>query len=232
MTMVSYENDSLASVSPFPITAAEVVFVGNQCNFSGSLIAATSQELGQISSVALHSFAKFHHMVVQDGMVPTLAVLDEPTIRGLSDADRDFLQGLDGMSLGIAFNNLAFGVECYEDNTLKLNTTSIFPLNVRLDIWLSIIKLIAHGGSYVSPDVATHRETAPAEAAAASEDCDLTRRQLDVLQLVADGQSNKRIAAKLGLSIHTVKLHLHNASLRLGARNRTEAAMRFRALRS
>ncbi|MCJ1902690.1 LuxR C-terminal-related transcriptional regulator, partial [Paracoccus versutus] len=60
----------------------------------------------------------------------------------------------------------------------------------------------------------------------------LTQRQQDVLRLVADGQSNKRIALSLGLSVHTVKLHLRNASLRLGAHNRTEAAMRYRALRS
>ena len=60
----------------------------------------------------------------------------------------------------------------------------------------------------------------------------LTEREIDVLRLVADGQSNKRIALSLGLSVHTVKLHLRNASLRLGAHNRTEAAMRYRALRS
>lgn len=64
-----------------------------------------------------------------------------------------------------------------------------------------------------------------------NEDICLTQRQIDVLRLVADGQPNKRIADQLGLSVHTVKLHLHNACLRLGARNRTEAAMRFRASR-
>lgn len=230
MTMISYDDESFASASRFPISAAEVLFVGNQCNFSGSLIAATSQELGQITSAVLHSFAEFQRLTTKTGLLPALVVLDEPTIRSLSDADRGFLLGLDGLSVGIAFSNLAFGVDCYANNNLKLNMVSIFPLNVRLDIWLSIIKLIAHGGSYVSPDVSSHRETAA--PAAPSGDCGLTQRQLDVLQLVADGQSNKRIAAKLGLSIHTVKLHLHNASLRLGARNRTEAAMRFRALRS
>lgn len=230
MTMVSYNDESLASISPFPVSLAEVVFVGNQCNFSGSLITATSQELGQISSAVLHSFQDFHRITARSGITPALVVLDEPTIRGLSDEDRSFLLGLDGMSLGIAFSSLAFGVECYGNNTLRLNTTSIFPLNVRLDIWLSIIKLIAHGGSYVSPDVAAHRETTMPPVL--NEECGLTQRQMDVLQLVADGQSNKRIAAKLGLSIHTVKLHLHNASLRLGARNRTEAAMRYRTLRS
>ncbi|AUH65384.1 hypothetical protein CX676_15430 [Paracoccus zhejiangensis] len=230
MNLVSYDDESFASASPLPISAAEVMFVGNQCNFSGSLIAATSQELGQITSAVLHSFAEFQKFVTQTGLVPTLVILDEPTIRNLSESDRGFLLGLDGLSLGIAFSSLVYGADFYSNNNFKANTVSIFPLNVRLDIWLSIIKLIAHGGSYVSPEVSAHREVAAPPAP--SGESGLTQRQLDVLQLVADGQSNKRIAAKLGLSIHTVKLHLHNASLRLGARNRTEAAMRYRSLKS
>ncbi len=51
----------------------------------------------------------------------------------------------------------------------------------------------------------------------------LTPRETDVLQLLADGLSNKGIAARLGISDQTVKFHVAAISGKLGAANRTEA---------
>ena len=54
----------------------------------------------------------------------------------------------------------------------------------------------------------------------------LTPREIEVLSLVADGLSNKAIAARLGISPQTVKFHVASISGKLGAANRTEAARR------
>jgi two-component system, NarL family, response regulator len=51
----------------------------------------------------------------------------------------------------------------------------------------------------------------------------LTRRQRQILQLLADGESTTFAARELGLSEETVKTHTKNAVARLGARNRTHA---------
>ncbi len=51
----------------------------------------------------------------------------------------------------------------------------------------------------------------------------LTRRQRELLQLLADGGSTALAARELGLSEETVKTHMKNALARLGARNRTHA---------
>jgi DNA-binding NarL/FixJ family response regulator len=51
----------------------------------------------------------------------------------------------------------------------------------------------------------------------------LTRRQREILQLLADGGSSAYAARDLGLSEETVKTHTKNALNRLGARNRTHA---------
>ncbi|WP_104492829.1 response regulator transcription factor [Paracoccus denitrificans] len=209
---------------------AEILFVGTQCNFSHSLISVTSQELGHITVAAASSFNDFRSLSELTHERPTLLVLDEPTMRGLTREDRTYLLGLTDMALAVAFCTGAFGRACYEDEELRRHTTSIFPLNVRLDVWLSVIKLVAHGGNYIFPEIIS--PVGVAMPVPATDELGLTRRQQDVLRLVADGQSNKRIALSLGLSVHTVKLHLRNASLRLGAHNRTEAAMRYRALRS
>lgn len=55
---------------------------------------------------------------------------------------------------------------------------------------------------------------------------DLTPRELEVLQLLAQGLPNKAIARRLGISDHTVKFHVNAILGKLGAQSRTEAAIR------
>ena len=54
----------------------------------------------------------------------------------------------------------------------------------------------------------------------------LTPRERDVLELLAEGMSNKAIAARLQISDQTVKFHVASISGKLGASNRTEAVRR------
>jgi DNA-binding NarL/FixJ family response regulator len=58
----------------------------------------------------------------------------------------------------------------------------------------------------------------------------LSDRELEVLRLLADGSSNREIAAALFLAEGTVKNHVTNVLAKLGARDRTQAALRARAL--
>jgi DNA-binding NarL/FixJ family response regulator len=53
----------------------------------------------------------------------------------------------------------------------------------------------------------------------------LTRRELQVMDLIAEGCTNKDIAVQLGIAIHTVKTHVHNLLLKLGLRTRLEVAV-------
>lgn len=54
----------------------------------------------------------------------------------------------------------------------------------------------------------------------------LTPRETQVLEAMADGLTNKAIARRLGISLHTVKFHLESVFRKLGARTRTEAVAR------
>ena len=54
----------------------------------------------------------------------------------------------------------------------------------------------------------------------------LTPREMDVLEMVAEGLSNKVIAYRLGISEHTAKFHVNSILAKLSAGTRTEAVMR------
>ena len=58
----------------------------------------------------------------------------------------------------------------------------------------------------------------------------LSEREIEVLQLIAEGLTNPEIATKLYLSLNTVKVHTRNIYGKLGVKNRTHAGARARAL--
>lgn len=83
------------------------------------------------------------------------------------------------------------------------------------------VRIISQGGSLLQPVVASRlmegvrREAAPPGA--------LTRREREVLGLLARGLENKEIASQLYISERTVKFHVSALLRKLGAGNRTEA---------
>jgi DNA-binding NarL/FixJ family response regulator len=58
----------------------------------------------------------------------------------------------------------------------------------------------------------------------------LSEREVEVVQLAAAGGTNRDIAERLSLSQHTIARHLANARAKLGAANRTEAAVKLEEL--
>jgi LuxR family maltose regulon positive regulatory protein len=80
--------------------------------------------------------------------------------------------------------------------------------------------------------VAEPEQASPPDTQAAESDLmePLSDRELEVLQLVAEGLTNSEIASRLFLSLHTIKAHARNIYGKLGVHNRTQAVARARAL--
>jgi DNA-binding NarL/FixJ family response regulator len=87
----------------------------------------------------------------------------------------------------------------------------------------------AHAGeAMLDPAAAARLVEAIADgkaSAAAQERERLTRREREVLELIAEGRSNKRIAFELGISEKTVKAHVGRLLAKLGVADRTQAAL-------
>lgn len=134
------------------------------------------------------------------------------------------------------------GALAERDDVLQLFASplvsSVLPIHGRCEISVSILALLLQGIEYF-PKALLGKAIRPIEepAPAAPPELEnpipphlriLTKREMQVLELVQRGLQNKSIACDLNLSGHTVKIHLHNIISKLGARNRTEAAAIYR----
>jgi len=81
-----------------------------------------------------------------------------------------------------------------------------------------VIKAVYSGERYVPANVAE-------KVSAHLSDPTLTVRELEVLQLVAEGLRNKEVAARLSIGEDTVKMHLRNLMQKLEVNDRTHAVM-------
>ncbi len=100
---------------------------------------------------------------------------------------------------------------------MQAGAKTYLPKSVQREELIKAIRAIAKGESYL-PNVVASR------LADRLRRPDLTTRELEVLRLVAAGNSNKEIAAALSIEVGTVKLHVGKILEKLHARDRTEAA--------
>jgi DNA-binding NarL/FixJ family response regulator len=81
---------------------------------------------------------------------------------------------------------------------------------------LETIRAVHAGKKRIPPDIAN-------ELAEHAADDELTEREIDVLRLIAGGNSNKQIADKLSVGEATIKSHVTNILSKLGANDRSHA---------
>jgi DNA-binding NarL/FixJ family response regulator len=98
---------------------------------------------------------------------------------------------------------------------------------------LSAIREVRQGGAPMSREIARKVITSFQEPiAAAAEVEDLSPREREILELLAEGFANKEIADRVGVSDGTVRWHLRHVYNKLHVRSRTEAALKFRSTKT
>jgi two-component system NarL family response regulator len=102
------------------------------------------------------------------------------------------------------------------ERALRAGATAYLLKDVQPPELVACVRAAAQGRAWVSPGVA-------AKLAERMRRVALTPREMGVLRELADGKSNKEIAAALGVVEGTVKVHAARVYEKLGVQNRTEA---------
>ncbi len=106
---------------------------------------------------------------------------------------------------------------------LKAGATGYLLKHAGPDELLNGIRAASVGDSPLDPKAA--RAMLESTRAVTRQLPDLTAREAEVLRLVADGDANKQIARKLGITERTVKAHLTSVFAAIGVTSRTQAAL-------
>lgn len=107
---------------------------------------------------------------------------------------------------------------------LEAGAGAVLPRDVLPEEFIAALRAVAAGLVVIHPD---HASTAfsgnrsPSSFPARVES--LTPREREVIEHIAEGLSNKEIAARLSISEHTAKFHIASIMSKLGATSRTEA---------
>lgn len=144
----------------------------------------------------------------------------------LLDYSMPGMNGLDGLSRAMEVNEgkpvaLISGTatKAVAEAALKSGAAGFLPKTMAARSMVNAVRFMAAGEVFAPLDFMTNEDEA------ADSESDLTQRERQVLRGVADGKSNKEIAREHDLQEVTIKLHVKNLSRKLGARNRTHAAM-------
>lgn len=119
---------------------------------------------------------------------------------------------------------------------IDCGASGFIPKSASTEIMISAFMLVCNGGVYIPPDMlrqqSSSKDTAVKNSYSVSlidetkaAATNLTRRQTDVLDLMARGMSNKEIARALDVSEHTIKIHVTAILKLFNAENRTEAVV-------
>lgn len=118
-----------------------------------------------------------------------------------------------------------------EDNTpTVLSALAQFPVFGLLlnesdtDMLLMALQTVSVGLIVIDPALSSYLSSATSIIEAPAEN--LTPRENEVLQLLAQGMTNKAIAHQLGITDHTIKFHVNAIMTKLNAQSRTEAVVK------
>src|SRR5246127_5736397 len=108
---------------------------------------------------------------------------------------------------------------------LRVGARGFLPTSHSLKVLMGALERVRAGGNYVPLALTEARPVPPSGRTQTSPWRDLTRRQRDVLTLIAEGRCNKLIADALKVPESTVKAHVKQIIKRLNVVNRTQAAL-------
>lgn len=224
-----------------------LIFVGNCVVFSDRLLRLVGFEFEDVEVVRLNEVAEVAQLDPMLRNAIQLIVVDETAASLLPDAARELVGAAPGAGAVLAYRTVEIARDILEVSHGSGSSAQLrfLPMKAPIDAWLAALRLLTLGEAFVPSELladgvvgdghgARERNGIASQAAVqvngaetAPDLANLTAREAEILALVAQGERNKTIADTLGLSEHTVKLHVHHIFGKLGVGNRTSATHWF-----
>ncbi len=225
MGLVEFKNNE-SRAAPIAAIQPTLVFIGNGLNFSDHMMRTAAAELTQVRVKRIDHHTNLADLVGDATVVAV--VVAQCSLDNLATSARAVGTLAPDATFAMAYRDESVPMDIVSaaPEHSELSALSLLPMKMQIDSWLSILRLLVSGESYLPSSVL--RAAVPhVEAAAPPPQHDLTEREIEVLSLVSQGMQNKHVAAKMNLSEHTIKLHMHHIIAKLEVRNRTEATVWF-----
>lgn len=178
----------------------------------------------QATVVAATSFNQLNQLLDSGGSYDMIVMdLRMPGVSGLDDVEA--LVGRVAPVPVVVFSMIESPDEMRA--VLSRGVRAFIPKSTDDVLVVNILRLVLAGGSYVPP-VLGMPGAAPAAVPKPHQPSvfdGMTRRQLEVLDLLAQGLSNQEIGDRLGLNLSTVKTHVTGVLKALGVGSRTQAVL-------
>lgn len=193
------------------------------------------QALSLVEDIEISIAAEFNDAVLSamDNLLPDVAVVDIDALAGSGlTITRQLKQRLPNIGI-IALTSNDNDVQIFE--ALKAQVSDCLSKETTAEQLLESIRRVAHGEHPINETLVTRPILADQvlrqfqELSRQSETQNLvsplTRREMEILEYIAQGLLNKQIAVQLGISEQTIKNHVTSILRKLNANARTEAVI-------
>lgn len=230
--------------------AAKIAFIGSCMIFSDRLMRLVESEFEDMQVLRLRGVEDLFLIDTPNGGPIELVVVEDGQIDALEAARSGTVPVARDARWILAYRSPE-DARRLVDSARHGRPIGFLPMKAPIDAWLAALRLLSMGEDFLPGELVGAPADAPGGSSSSEGDRDpagnepsavpptplpgldrLTAREVEILDHLARGRRNKAIARELGLSEHTVKLHIHHIFGKLGVRNRTSATHWYLSRRS
>ncbi len=228
-----------------------LVFVGSSVVFSDRLLQLVKSEIAGVEVVHLAHLSQLDRLDPLMRSAVSLVIVDETSAPLPAELMAAARQMETGIQMVLAYRSVEKARELFlvGQNSAMQSSIRFLSMNVDIEAWIATLRLLVLGEAFVPSEILSgqfmqpqrpppktpcQRDTSESIARPAVTSTRqypqlerLTARERQIIALIARGNKNRTIANELGLSVHTVKLHVHNIFGKLGVDNRTSATSMY-----